>query len=78
MDPGSGLAVPVCAGRRGHPLGIAGGLTAEIPGLDPAVGLRQLLERHPGRLAEVPVADPGCVRDLDTEEDYRRLRGLEP
>jgi molybdenum cofactor cytidylyltransferase len=78
VDPGSGLAVPVCAGRRGHPLGIASGLTAEIPGLDPAVGLRQLLERHPDRLAEVPIADPGCVRDLDTEEDYRRLRGLEP
>jgi len=77
-DPGAGLAVPVHAGRRGHPLAIAAGLAAEIPGLDPAVGLRQLLERHPDRLAEVPVADPGCVRDLDTEEDYRRLRGREP
>ena len=74
----AGLAVPVHAGRRGHPLAIAAGLAAEIPGLDPAVGLRQLLERHPDRLAEVPVADPGCVRDLDTEEDYRRLRGREP
>jgi CTP:molybdopterin cytidylyltransferase MocA len=75
---GAGLAVPVHAGRRGHPLAIAAGLAAEIPGLDPAVGLRQLVERHPDRLAEVPVADPGCVRDLDTEEDYRRLRGREP
>jgi molybdenum cofactor cytidylyltransferase len=75
---GAGLAVPVHAGRRGHPLAIAAGLAAEIPGLDPAVGLRLLLERHPDRLAEVPVADPGCVRDLDTEEDYRRLRGREP
>jgi molybdenum cofactor cytidylyltransferase len=75
---GAGLAVPVHAGRRGHPLAIAAGLAAEIPGLDPAVGLRQLLERHPDRLAEVPAADPGCVRDLDTEEDYRRLRGFEP
>jgi molybdenum cofactor cytidylyltransferase len=74
---GAGLAVPVHAGRRGHPLAIAAGLAAEIPGLDPAVGLRQLVERHPDRLAEVPVADPGCVRDLDTEEDYRRLRGRE-
>jgi molybdenum cofactor cytidylyltransferase len=74
----AGLAVPVHAGRRGHPLAIAAGLAAEIPGLDPAVGLRQLVERHPDRLAEVPAADPGCVRDLDTEEDYRRLRGREP
>jgi molybdenum cofactor cytidylyltransferase len=75
---GAELAVPVQAGRRGHPLAIAAGLAAEIPGLDPAVGLRQLLERHPDRLAEVPVADPGCIRDLDTAEDYRRLRGFEP
>jgi len=70
-----GLAVPVHAGRRGHPLAVAPRLVPEIPGLDPAVGLRQLLERHPDELAEVPVDDPGCVRDLDTPEDYEDLAG---
>jgi molybdenum cofactor cytidylyltransferase len=71
-----GLAVPVHDGRRGHPLGVAPRLVPEIPGLDPAVGLRQLLERRPDEVVEVPVDDPGCVRDLDTPTDYERLQGL--
>jgi molybdenum cofactor cytidylyltransferase len=69
-----GLAVPVHAGRRGHPLAVAPRLVSEIPGLDPAVGLRQLLERRPDEVVEVPVDDPGAVRDLDTPDDYERLR----
>ncbi|HEX2251969.1 MAG TPA: nucleotidyltransferase family protein [Thermoanaerobaculia bacterium] len=71
---GAALAVPVHAGRRGHPLGIAAALTPEIEGLDPEVGLRQLVERRAGELVEVAVDDPGAVRDVDTPEDYRCLR----
>lgn len=72
---GAALAVPVHEGRRGHPLAIASRLRPEIPGLDLRVGLRQLLERHPDEVLEVPVDDPGCVRDVDTPDDYRELRG---
>ncbi|MFP3941302.1 MAG: NTP transferase domain-containing protein [Thermoanaerobaculia bacterium] len=68
------LAVPVHRGKRGHPLAVGGTLIPEIGELDPAVGLRQLLERHPDAVVEVPVDDPGSVRDLDTPEDYRELR----
>lgn len=75
-SPEAGLAVPVHrSGKRGHPLAIAAGLVAELPGLDPAVGLRQLLDRRPAEVLEVPVDDPGCVRDVDTPDDYRRLTG---
>lgn len=71
---GAGLAVPVHrSGKRGHPLAVAPRLVHEIPTLDPAVGLRQLLDRYSKLLVEVPVDDPGCVRDVDTPEDYRRL-----
>ena len=72
---GAPLAVPAHAGRRGHPLGIAPGRVPEIPGLDPAVGLRQLVERGGDGVVEVPVDDPGAVGDLDTPEDYRRATG---
>lgn len=72
---GAGLVVPVHEGRRGHPLGIAPRLVAEIPELDLTVGLRQLLERHPDEVVEVPVDDPGAVRDLDTLGDYEELAG---
>lgn len=70
-----GLAVPVHGGRRGHPLAIAPRLVPEIPELDPAVGLRQLLDRHPEEVVEVPVDDPGSVRDVDTPTDYEDLAG---
>lgn len=71
---GAPLALPTHENRRGHPLAIAPHLRAEIPGLDLQVGLRQLLDRHPGEVLEVPVDDPGCIRDVDTPEDYRELR----
>lgn len=70
----AGLAVPVHRGKRGHPLSVGAALVPEIGELDLAVGLRQLLERHPDAVIEVPVDDPGSVRDLDTPEDYRELR----
>jgi molybdenum cofactor cytidylyltransferase len=77
LKAGSGLAVPVHAGRRGHPLAVAAARVAEIGGLDPAIGLRQLLDRHP--VTEVVVDDVGCVHDVDTREQYRELAaGAEP
>jgi molybdenum cofactor cytidylyltransferase len=71
---GAGLAVPVHRGRRGHPLAVAPALVPEIESLDPGRGLRQLLDLHPDDLLTVEVDDPGCVADLDTPEDYERLR----
>jgi molybdenum cofactor cytidylyltransferase len=70
---GAPLAVPTYKERRGHPLAIAPALVAEIPGLDPAVGLRQLLDRHAGQVLQVAVDDPGILLDIDTPEDYQAL-----
>jgi molybdenum cofactor cytidylyltransferase len=67
------LAVPTFEGKRGHPLAIAPALLPEIETLDLAVGLKELLERHAAAVLEVPVNDPGTVRDVDTPEDYARL-----
>jgi CTP:molybdopterin cytidylyltransferase MocA len=67
------MVVPDHRGRRGHPLLIAPRLAGEIATLDPAVGLRQLRDRHPGDVLEVAVADAGVVQDVDTPEDYRLL-----
>ena len=74
LAEGAALAVPTHAGRRGHPLGISPPLLPELPALDPAIGLRQLLDRHAADVREVQVADPGAVEDVDTPDDYRRLR----
>ena len=69
---GAPLAVPTWRGQRGHPLAIAPDLLPEIDTLDPAIGLKQLLEHHAAAVLEVPVDDPGAVRDVDTPEDYQR------
>lgn len=72
-DREAALAVPTYEGRRGHPLAIGPPLIAELLSLDPEVGLRQLLHRHPGKILEIPVDDPGVISDIDTPEDYSRL-----
>lgn len=70
------MAVPVFEGQRGHPLQIGRELVSEVFDLDDSVGLRQLLERHPEGLREIPVEDPGVLGDVDTPGDYDRLREL--
>lgn len=70
VEKGAAVAVPVHDGRRGHPLAISAPLVAEIPALDAAVGLRQLVTRYRDRLVEVPASHDGVVRDLDTPADY--------
>ncbi len=73
-ETGAPLALPTHRGKRGHPLVIAPALIPEIGTLDPAVGLKQLRDRHEAELLEVEVGDAGVVEDVDTPEDYARAR----
>jgi molybdenum cofactor cytidylyltransferase len=73
--PDSALAWPTYRGKNGHPLGIAPEAVAEIPTLDPAIGLKQLRERSAGRTIEIGVDDAGAVSDVDTAEEYEALSG---
>lgn len=66
------LVVPSYRGERGHPLLMAPHVVSEIENLEPDVGLRQLLDRY--AVGEIPVTDPGVVRDVDTPEAYECLR----
>jgi molybdenum cofactor cytidylyltransferase len=65
-----GMLVPTFHGRRGHPLLIDGRYRTEIAGLDPEVGLRELLQRHPDELLLLPVDVEAVILDLDTREEY--------
>jgi molybdenum cofactor cytidylyltransferase len=68
-----GILVPVHGGRRGHPLLVTRRYRDEILSRYDEVGLRGLLEAHADDVAEVQVAVPGVLVDIDTPEDYRRL-----
>lgn len=74
LETGAPLALPAHRGRRGHPLAIAPALIPEIRTLDPGVGLKQLRDRYEAELLEVEVGDAGVVEDVDTPEDYARVR----
>jgi molybdenum cofactor cytidylyltransferase len=68
-----GIVVPVHGGRRGHPVLIATAFRGDILGLDPGVGLRQLLRVHPGEVEEVAVDEAAVLTDMDKPEDYKKL-----
>ncbi len=70
---GCTLLVPSYRGRRGHPLLISPARIPEIETLDLAVGLRELLERHPDQVEGIAVEDPGILQDVDTPEDYAAI-----
>lgn len=69
-----GIVVPVHNGRRGHPLLVRMRYREEIYGLDPAVGLRQLLGNHPEDVLEIEVPDAALLEDIDTPADYERAK----
>jgi len=71
------ILVPSYGGRRGHPLLIHASHREEIGSLDGAVGLKELLLRHPGAVRHVEMPEDGVLHDMDTPEEYQReLRRL--
>ena len=73
VQTGAELAQPTFRGKSGHPLAISANLLPELRRLDPEVGLKQIRQRYSVR--EIETGDEGVVRDVDTPEDYARLRG---
>ncbi len=74
------FACPSVDGRRGHPLLLAGRLLPELLGLETLTeGLRTWTRNHRATSCEVPVADLGVLRDLNTPAQYEAAqlpRGL--
>ena len=64
--------MPEYLGKGGHPVIIPRGLFAAIESHREAGGLRTLWRRKPDRCVQIAVNDPGCVRDIDTPEEYVR------
>jgi molybdenum cofactor cytidylyltransferase len=71
----SGIYVPACGGRRGHPILFSARYRDEILGGFGGVGLRGLLQSHPQDVREVPVPPELLLEDMDYPEDYRRELG---
>jgi CTP:molybdopterin cytidylyltransferase MocA len=61
--------VPVLGGRRGHPLVLPGRLREGLLSAAPAGTLKDALGALEVASLEVPVEDPGVLRDVDRRED---------
>jgi molybdenum cofactor cytidylyltransferase len=72
VRPG-GIVLPVCEGRRGHPVFFAADLFGEILKLGPDQGLNTVVRRDPTRIVEVSVKNSGILHDIDTPEELANL-----
>ena len=68
------IVLPVFAGRRGHPVLFSSEVLTEILELPEGQGANIVVKRDPKRVLEVPVDTPGILVDVDTPEDFEKLR----
>jgi CTP:molybdopterin cytidylyltransferase MocA len=72
--PQLSIFVPVFERRRGHPTLFAWTHAAGVLAHPDGQGLNTYVRAHADQVLEVPVSDPDILCDLDTPEDYERLR----
>ena len=72
------ILVPRVGDRRGHPTLFRWSLAREIVRIPVDLGLNWLLSEHAGEVRELPVEGDAALTDLDTPEDYERLRCQTP
>ncbi|MFC1966215.1 molybdenum cofactor cytidylyltransferase [Chloroflexota bacterium] len=65
-----GIAIPVCRGRRGHPVIFASRYKGELLKLKGDIGGREIIDRHPDDVLEVAVNCEGICVDIDTMDNY--------
>jgi molybdenum cofactor cytidylyltransferase len=73
-----GIILPVLKGRRGHPILIDVKYRDEVNRLDPEIGLRELIHRHPGDILKMETNSPDIFQDIDNTRDYQRERKKNP
>lgn len=65
---------PVDGDRHGHPIVIDRSLFQALESADPSVGAKPIIRAHVSAEGDVAVVDEGAFADVDTPEDYARLR----
>jgi molybdenum cofactor cytidylyltransferase len=68
---GQAAVFPTWQGKRGNPVRLAHSLFADIMKLTGDQGARALLGAIPDEVAELPVGDPGILRDVDRPDALR-------
>ncbi len=71
-----GITLPVYAGQRGNPIVLHRRYFEEISHLEGDRGGRDLLRLHPDDILEIPVNDEGVITNINTPEDYERIKSI--
>jgi len=67
------IIIPVCAGRRGHPVVFPSGVFEELKNVPSGQGARAVTRSHRSDVVEFETEDEGVLTDIDTPEEYERL-----
>ena len=70
----SPIVAPVYAGQRGNPVLFARAIFPELLAIQGDQGARAVLAANPARIHLVPFDDARPLADIDTPDDYERLR----
>lgn len=71
-----GILVPLHSNKRGHPMVFSNRYYSEVLTQFDDVGLCGLLRAHPDDTAELAVATPAVLSDIDYPEEYRQAVNL--
>ncbi len=66
---------PAIGERHGHPVLFDRALFDELRNAPLDLGAKLVVRTHEREIVNVTVDDEGCLTDVDTPDDYRRLRG---
>jgi molybdenum cofactor cytidylyltransferase len=66
------ITVPVCSGKRGHPVLYNSEALKKILEMKPTETAKQLLQYFAEKISQVEIQDPAVLIDIDTPEDYDR------
>ena len=66
---------PAVGERHGHPVLFDRSLFTELRQAPLEGGAKAVVRRHESRILHVVPPDEGCLRDVDTPEDYAALGG---
>lgn len=66
---GASIAIPMHAGKRGHPVGFAREHFAALVALTGDEGARSVVAAHPDTIVSFEVDDAGVLRDVDRADD---------
>ncbi|TFG96248.1 MAG: nucleotidyltransferase family protein [Calditrichales bacterium] len=65
------IVIPAFKGQRGHPVYFGRCFFEELLATPLDAGARQVVRNHAQSVIELPVDDPGILKDIDTPEIYR-------